>query len=364
MKQSACLVLIFAMALAFLALAEPQVTPAPGPVFSPPGEAAGPAGADQGRAWRLANDFMAKQLFGSNYAARASAVSPVAGLPGVFDVEFRMLHPGGLGPSRAPGTVYQAGQEISYFGMVGLSKFGGYALQNSEVSPQAVHLPSTEATPDPGFQNGQRVSVRGLLQMRMIGSDEPGAQALSQPLYYMDTFKIVEGKEGMPKQPPESSLSAESGQAPHGFVRVDLSKGECRWMGDWGSDFLRKEIARIEAMCTPARGTTRQEVEAQFGPGKPTFDGKVTTEQPAPETSPIRRYTFGTNETLYVYYETDWKVRWAHFDDPYTPKGRPGFQAIPPEQEIRELRHRLKQVEHILAEYRARFGAGAALPHR
>ena len=69
----------------------------------------------------------------------------------------------------------------------------------------------------------------------------------------------------------------------------------------------------------------------------------------------MRHYSFGTN-TLVVTYDEAGKVRWAHYVDPYSLKGRAFGSRLSPEEEMRELIPRLRQMERILAEYQARFG--------
>jgi hypothetical protein len=220
--------------------AQPLTKPAPVSSASRPAEFPGPPDRDGSKAWRLAAAFLARQPFASDYATQGSAVGPVAGMTGCFDVEFASL-----------------------------------------------------------------------------GTNETA----------------------------------------QGVVRADIVKRECAWLGQWGPEFLKREIERIETLCTPDKGSTRQQVEERFGAGKPIRNSKGPATQPVPEESPIRAYPFGTNGTLVVYYNGDGKVRSAHYFDPYSLKGRAAGERVPPAEQVRELTPRLRQMERILAEYQSRFGS-------
>jgi beta-lactamase regulating signal transducer with metallopeptidase domain len=113
-------------------------------------------------------------------------------------------------------------------------------------------------------------------------------------------------------------------------------------------------LKAIEAECVPGKGTSREEVEKRFGKGKPVVGGKIST-KPATPDSRHWGYEFCDNGTLLVRYdnETNSKVLWAYYLDPYSTKGR---TAEPnPQERLRELKPRLKQMETILVEYRQRF---------
>lgn len=119
---------------------------------------------------------------------------------------------------------------------------------------------------------------------------------------------------------------------------------------------MEQEIARIEAICEPARGTTRIEVEKKFGVGHPTVNTK-TSNHPIPEDSPYRIYEFCPDGTLQVSYDKDWKVRWAHFSGPYHDPIMAHNRQNPLSQHERLLvaEARLTQMQSILQEYQKRF---------
>jgi hypothetical protein len=119
---------------------------------------------------------------------------------------------------------------------------------------------------------------------------------------------------------------------------------------------LGAEIDSLERECVPAKGVSRDVVEARFGEGKAAVVSKVPTEAPAD--SAYRRYEFCADGVLGVRYDANWKVRWAHFENPYSTKGVPiGIgQASHPEILVHELRQRLAQMRRIREIYRLRFG--------
>jgi hypothetical protein len=119
---------------------------------------------------------------------------------------------------------------------------------------------------------------------------------------------------------------------------------------------MRQEIDRLEAQCVPARGTSRLEVEKQFGAGSPAFAGKVEPKEGVSENSSLRSYKFAALGTLFVSYDQQWNVRWAHYLDPFSIKGHPGNVPVPIEVQRREVEPRLTQIRQIHSEYQKRFG--------
>jgi len=122
---------------------------------------------------------------------------------------------------------------------------------------------------------------------------------------------------------------------------------------------LQAEIDEIEAHCVPARGTPRPDVEKRFGAGKPATNHKIPPPGGVPEDSPFRSYAFCDNGVLFVGYDERWQVLWAHFLDPYSVKGRPDMGHVgdrpTPEERLRELEPRLRQMKAIKQEYDRRF---------
>lgn len=116
---------------------------------------------------------------------------------------------------------------------------------------------------------------------------------------------------------------------------------------------IQQEIARIEVLCVPAKGTARKQVEQKFGLGQPCANQKVAPKNGIPQDSLYRSYAFCPNGTLYVCYDKDWNLSWAGFLDPYSVKGR--FKPAPPHERLKELEPRLKQMKLILKEYQRRF---------
>ena len=116
---------------------------------------------------------------------------------------------------------------------------------------------------------------------------------------------------------------------------------------------LQQEIERIEALCVPSKGKSRSEVEKKFGQGQPASNSKVTPKGGIPQDSRYRSYDFCPNGTLFICYDKEWKVLWAHFLDPFSTKGR--FKPASSDERIKELEPRLEQMKQILKEYQRRF---------
>jgi|ETNmetMinimDraft_30_1059905.scaffolds.fasta_scaffold52692_2 hypothetical protein len=95
---------------------------------------------------------------------------------------------------KVPAIRYETGKEIIYSGKVGRSKFGGYAIQNLNVLPIAVHLQDTQDSS--AFTVGETVAVRGILRRKTIGSDDPKSQVLKQDLFFMAEYKVLKQNNG------------------------------------------------------------------------------------------------------------------------------------------------------------------------
>ncbi|MHC4169270.1 MAG: MSCRAMM family protein, partial [Planctomycetota bacterium] len=120
-------------------------------------------------------------------------------------------------------------------------------------------------------------------------------------------------------------------------------------------DRLEAEIREIESLCAPAKGTLRHAVERRYGKGIAVSSADDPSEVDDPA-SRYRVYEFFENESLLVCYDGESlaEVISARYVDPRSLKGRDG----PPtdEEQLRELKPRLKQMQRILAEYTKRFG--------
>lgn len=108
----------------------------------------------------------------------------------------------------------------------------------------------------------------------------------------------------------------------------------------------QSSIKRIEAMCTPEKGATREEVEMRFGNGEP--DKKLPN---------ARRYNFCENGTLIIFYDKDTnsKVMLAEFINPYEKKG--SSKLFTDQERIEQLKSRLDQMNKILQEYEENWSA-------
>lgn len=118
---------------------------------------------------------------------------------------------------------------------------------------------------------------------------------------------------------------------------------------------MRQEIARLEAQCAPAKGTSRKEVEKKFGVGRPVFLGKVPPKEGVSEDSPQRSYKFASLGTLFVSYDEQWKVLRAAFGNPFSTKGRTAGRRVPIEEQRQEVEPRLEQMRRIVKECNKRF---------
>ena len=116
---------------------------------------------------------------------------------------------------------------------------------------------------------------------------------------------------------------------------------------------IQQEIERIEAICVPPKGTSRNEVEKKFGLGRPATNSKIPPKGGIPEDSRYRSYVFCPDGILFVCYDKASNVWWAHFLDPYSTKGR--YRPASPEEQLKELEPRLEQMKRILKEYQRRF---------
>lgn len=125
------------------------------------------------------------------------------------------------------------------------------------------------------------------------------------------------------------------------------------------------EIAALERATEPAEGTSRDEVERRFGPGRAAQRPAKVRLEVLPD-SPYRAYELlpprvsdgPPDAVLFVRYDGDWNVRRAHFLNPYSTKGRPlvvGMQ-VPLAERHREATRRLAQMRRIREEVRRRFG--------
>ncbi|MCX7000137.1 MAG: hypothetical protein NT106_07565 [Candidatus Sumerlaeota bacterium] len=85
---------------------------------------------------------------------------------------------------------YKVGNKIAYSGIVRDSMIGPY-VYNRDVQPAAVHLDHKYKRQWDRNMMGKRVTVTGVLQTRMIGSDDPKAQIPRQHIFYMDQYDIV-----------------------------------------------------------------------------------------------------------------------------------------------------------------------------
>lgn len=111
---------------------------------------------------------------------------------------------------------------------------------------------------------------------------------------------------------------------------------------------LRRKISELENMCTPKKGTMKKEVEAIFGEGEPASSDKLT-KVVSPD-SPYRSYKLCEDGVLVVHY-MDNKVSTANYSNPHSTKGRVLGRAVPIEEQLREARHRLEQMEAIYKAY-------------
>lgn len=114
---------------------------------------------------------------------------------------------------------------------------------------------------------------------------------------------------------------------------------------------LKQKIKYIDSICVPKKGTNRDEIENIFGQGKvlPPRASKLPFKEEIPENSPRRSYQLFENCTLVVRYDSQWKVLFAHYTNPYSTKGR---DKEPSHEELLfELEPRLEQMKIILEEY-------------
>ncbi len=118
---------------------------------------------------------------------------------------------------------------------------------------------------------------------------------------------------------------------------------------------LKAKIRKIESLCAPAKGTLRHAVQNRFGKGDPGRNAKAPRERGDPG-SRYWLYEFCENGSLLICYDAESLdvVVWARYLDPYSAKGR--AKPPTPEERLRELQQRLKQMQLILAEYKRRFG--------
>jgi hypothetical protein len=117
---------------------------------------------------------------------------------------------------------------------------------------------------------------------------------------------------------------------------------------------IRSEIEAIESVCVPEKGTPREDVEKIFGSGNPLppHVSKLPYKGEIPKDSPRRAYDLCPNGTLLVHYDRQWNVMFADYLDPYSVKGRPFGLKVPPDELLRELEPRLRQMRQILEVYK------------
>ncbi len=125
---------------------------------------------------------------------------------------------------------------------------------------------------------------------------------------------------------------------------------------------MEAEIAALERASEPARGTSRSDIERRYGEGRPVVTSKVPVE--VPPDSRQRVYEFlpphapgdRPDAVLSVRYDHEWRVRYAHFQNPYSIKSRIAGVPIPLVERHHEARKRLPQMRRIREELRRRFG--------
>jgi len=85
---------------------------------------------------------------------------------------------------------YKVGDKIVYSGVAREGMLGLY-VDNRSVQPAAIHLDLEYKRQWDRTMLGKHVTVTGILQTRMIGSDDPNSQIPRQLIFYMEQYGIV-----------------------------------------------------------------------------------------------------------------------------------------------------------------------------
>lgn len=108
---------------------------------------------------------------------------------------------------------------------------------------------------------------------------------------------------------------------------------------------MRARIDALEAAIVPARGTSEADVARRFGAGRPTLNTKGGGV--APPDAPHRAYDLPGADVLFVRFQPDRTVGWAHVLDPFAAKGRVVGRPVPEAEALAEARTRLAQLERL-----------------
>lgn len=92
--------------------------------------------------------------------------------------------------SGQPRMEYKVGDKIVYSGVAKEGMMGLY-VDNRSVQPAAVHLDLEYKRQWDRNILGKHITVTGILQTRMIGSDDPKSQIPKQPIFYMEQYDTV-----------------------------------------------------------------------------------------------------------------------------------------------------------------------------